>query len=643
MHKLYKYCVGTLIVFAIAVGPALAQEPGTIPEDKQNQAMPAPKSLDDVFASESGEISTSIDGVGSNNPSGATVQVEKPSAGATVRRAFLIAAASPSDQLSESDITLSNGGDSETITSSDYENIVVGPNNEENGRVEITSFVSSVVDPLGAGMIDFTVVESTPSQMEGVVLVVIFDDPSVSEPRSTALIFGAQDQSGDSFSLGLADPFDDATQDIQMSLGISFGFQGFNQVSLVDVNGSRLTSAAGGQDDCDIFSPSNSCSQNGSLLTVGGIGDDPANPPDPFSNPGGDARYDDELYTLDDFVDDGDTQIAVDTENPSFDDNVFFAAFIVKGGTAVVGEGITLSPSTASNPVNTDHTVTATVQDDDGNPVQGRDVNFDITDGPNSGMTGSDVTDASGKASFTWSSSVVGNDIVVATSEDSEGNPIESNEAEKSWTPADTQCDVPTLGEDQIDQDDRTLSNTIQDDEGIDEFTFTTLENFTVSSVDPLEGIFTRSGNTWTFTGPGNPPTEVDFTLEAGPDNTSTYFLEVTDACEDPGPNTVTFDPSYEMGPGVEKAQLAGNSPNPFSGKTSVEFILAEQTRVTVSVYDMMGRKVATLVDGVRSSGTHTVGWNGQSDNGQNLASGVYLLRMQANGQSSTQRLTIVR
>lgn len=636
MHKLYKYCVGTLIVFAIAVGPALAQEPGTIPEDKQNQAMPAPKSLDDVFASESGEISTSIDGVGSNNPSGATVQVEKPSAGATVRRAFLLAASSPFSTLSGSDITLSNGSDSETITRSDYDAIVSGASlTEENGRVEVTSFVSSVVDPLSAGLIDFTVVESVPSNMEGVVLVVIFDDPSASETRSVSLIFGSQDQAGDSFSIGLADPFDGASQDIQMSLGISFGSQGSSQVSLIDVNGTRMTSSAGGQDD--------GVQSNGALLTVGGVGDDAANPPDPFANPGGDPRYDDELYTLDDFVDDGDTQIAVDTENPSFDDNIFFAAFIVKGGTAVVGEGITLSPSTASNPVNTDHTVTATVQDDDGNPVQGRDVNFDITDGPNSGMTGSDVTDASGKASFTWSSSVVGNDIVVATSEDSQNNPIESNEAEKSWTPADTQCDVPTLGEDQIDQDDRTLSNTIQDDEGIDEFTFTTLENFTVSSVDPLAGIFTRSGNTWTFTGPGNPPTEVDFILEAGPDNTSTYFLEVTDACEDPGPNTVTFDPSYEMGPGVEKAQLAGNSPNPFSGKTSVEFILAEQTRVTVSVYDMMGRKVATLVDGVRSSGTHTVGWNGQSDNGQNLASGVYLLRMQANGQSSTQRLTIVR
>jgi hypothetical protein len=204
------------------------------------------------------------------------------------------------------------------------------------------------------------------------------------------------------------------------------------------------------------------------------------------------------------------------------------------------------------------------------------------------------------------------------------------------------ECDVPTLAENDIDQDNRTLSNTMQDDEGVAEFTFTTLDNFTVQSIDPSSG-FDRSGDTWTWDAAGDPPTSVDFTLEAGPDNTSTYFLEVTDACDDPGPNTVTFDPAYEFGPAASEAQLAGNAPNPFSGQTTIEFALPEQSRVTVAVYDMMGRKVATLVDGVRSSGPHAVGWNGQSDSGQNLASGVYLLRMRAEGKSETKRMTIIR
>ena len=204
-------------------------------------------------------------------------------------------------------------------------------------------------------------------------------------------------------------------------------------------------------------------------------------------------------------------------------------------------------------------------------------------------------------------------------------------------------CDVPTLGQDDIDQDNRTLSNTMQDDEGVAEFAFTTLDNFTVQSIDPSSG-FDRNGDTWTWDdAAGDPPTSVDFTLEGGSDNTSTYFLEVTDACDDPGPNTVTFDPAYEFDPAASEAQLAGNAPNPFSGQTTIEFALPEQSRVTVAVYDMMGRKVATLVDGVRSAGPHAVGWNGQSDSGQDLASGVYLLRMRAEGKSETKRMTIIR
>lgn len=164
-----------------------------------------------------------------------------------------------------------------------------------------------------------------------------------------------------------------------------------------------------------------------------------------------------------------------------------------------------------------------------------------------------------------------------------------------------TVCDAATLGEDNIDQENRTLSNTIQDDDGVAMFTFSTLDNFTVDASSLPSGYTNTSGNTWEWTGSGDPETSVDFTLDAGDGNTSTCFLEVTDACEDP--NTTTFDPAFEFGPAASKTQLAGNAPNPFSGQTTVEFNLAERSRVTVAVYDMMGRKVATLVDGVRSAG----------------------------------------
>ncbi|MFB6285665.1 MAG: Ig-like domain-containing protein, partial [Candidatus Bipolaricaulia bacterium] len=470
MDELRRLCLGgaALLLMTGLLAPQAAQAqdrtPGTTPETTESaatpKANPPSKSLDDAFASESGNISTSIDGVGTNSSS-AIVQVDKPSSGATVRRAFLVSAAAFRGDLTS--LTLSEGSSSLTIDPTDYDARIDGAGSTENGRIEITSFISSIVDPASAGLIDITVEESSPSSLDGTVLAVIFDDPNVSETRSVSLVFGSQDLGGDSFSIGLAEPFDDASQDIEMSLGISFGFQGGGQVSLVDVNGTRMTSSAGGQDDCDIFEVGEESCGNGALLTVGGIGDDPANPDDPFNNSPTDARVDDELYTLDEFIDDGDTQVSVETENPSFDDNIFFAAFVVKGGTAVVGEGITLAPSSATNPAGTDHTVTATVQDADGSPVSGRDVDFEITAGPNAGLTGSDVTDSNGEATFTWSSSTAGTDVVIAETVDSNGDPLTSNQAKKTWTAV---CDVPSLGPERIDRSANTVTNTITDNEG---------------------------------------------------------------------------------------------------------------------------------------------------------------------------------
>ena len=108
------------------------------------------------------------------------------------------------------------------------------------------------------------------------------------------------------------------------------------------------------------------------------------------------------------------TAINVFTINPSNDDNIYFGALFLGATTAIVGEGILLTPLTATNPVNTPHTVTATVQNEFGDPIIGRNVDFEIINGPNVGLTGSDITDANGEATFTYTSSLVGVDELVA-------------------------------------------------------------------------------------------------------------------------------------------------------------------------------------------------------------------------------------
>jgi hypothetical protein len=97
--------------------------------------------------------------------------------------------------------------------------------------------------------------------------------------------------------------------------------------------------------------------------------------------------------------------------------------------------GLTLNPSYAVNPVNTTHTVTATARNIHNNSVIANvSVNFNITAGPNMGLSGQATTDANGQATFSWYGSVVGTDTLSATIPNS--NPSDPNitsTATKTW------------------------------------------------------------------------------------------------------------------------------------------------------------------------------------------------------------------
>ena len=397
----------------------------------------------------SGKVALSTDGLGTQDATG-TLQVQKP-AGATVRGAYL---ASATTGFSGVDVT--NGDVSLQGVSVTYSSIVPSGISSSNGFADVTSIVKPVVDAAPAGIVDLRLEEASSGDMDGTALAVIFDDPSQPSSNTVVVLFGAQQTTGDTFNIGLSDPIDTCDPDLRLdlALGISFGFQPGGQYSQIDVNGQRLTTSAGGQDDADQDCPDVGDCGNGALLTMGGVGDSNANPPDPLQEgcgnseatlaaaATGDARCDDELYNLLPFVKDGDTAITVDTLNPSNDDNIFLAALTLNSTTAVVGQGITLTPASAVNPVGTNHTLTATVQDTDGNPVVGRSVTFNILSGPNAGGTSSSPTNATGKATWTYSSATAGTDTIEASFVDDSGATVRSNQATKTWESA--RVDSPT-------------------------------------------------------------------------------------------------------------------------------------------------------------------------------------------------------
>ncbi|WP_339133779.1 MAG: hypothetical protein WGN25_13680 [Candidatus Electrothrix sp. GW3-4] len=404
----------------------------SMPEMSYDQSSAAKSSSTKLqpVVSETGFITLSVDGLGVATNIEGSIQVSKP-AGATVRGAYLATAdvwGLSGTPLPDGAVVLNDvnvGWEYQVSLDTD----VFGPLRWgiDHAWADVTPIIAPLVDAAPAGIINITLKEII--NLDGSILAVIFDDPNQTVSNTVVLFFGAQQTSGDTFHIGLSEPVNTSDPNLFMefSLGISYGYQSDiyrYQFSEVDVNNIRLTSSAGGQDD--------GYADNGGLITVGGIGDSPANPVNPYAGPVN-QRTDDELYDLLPYVSDGDTGITIDTFNPSNDDSIFFAALFFGSTTAVVGEGIILSPASVIHEVTDEYSVAATVQDDGGDPVVDRDVTFIVISGPHAGLNETIATDSKGKAVLVYTGTTLGTDIVVASFEDSQGNILTSNEAVVEW------------------------------------------------------------------------------------------------------------------------------------------------------------------------------------------------------------------
>jgi len=93
--------------------------------------------------------------------------------------------------------------------------------------------------------------------------------------------------------------------------------------------------------------------------------------------------------------------------------------------------------------------------------------------------------------------------------------------------------------------------------------------------------------------------------------------------------------------PGVPSAlenRLFRNYPNPFNPSTRISFSLAVEAEVQIEVYDVRGRRVDVLLQGVKPAGNHTLTYQPR-----HLASGVYLVLMRAGSFRATQRMMLVK
>jgi len=92
----------------------------------------------------------------------------------------------------------------------------------------------------------------------------------------------------------------------------------------------------------------------------------------------------------------------------------------------------------------------------------------------------------------------------------------------------------------------------------------------------------------------------------------------------------------FETAP--ERIKLFGNYPNPFNPSTQISFELPENMEVNITIYNAMGQKVATLLEGQLAAGSHSIPFSAE-----NLASGTYLYQLQADGYQHTEKMTLVK
>ena len=98
-----------------------------------------------------------------------------------------------------------------------------------------------------------------------------------------------------------------------------------------------------------------------------------------------------------------------------------------------------------------------------------------------------------------------------------------------------------------------------------------------------------------------------------------------------------------EVEAGPDRFSLAQNYPNPFNPTTYIQYNLPTECHVTLTIHNILGQTVATLLDETQDAGYRRVVWNGKSGVGESLPSGIYFYRLTAGSFSSVKKMMMLR
>jgi photosystem II stability/assembly factor-like uncharacterized protein len=107
-----------------------------------------------------------------------------------------------------------------------------------------------------------------------------------------------------------------------------------------------------------------------------------------------------------------------------------------------------------------------------------------------------------------------------------------------------------------------------------------------------------------------------------------------------PDTNQVGIKDTRESPPGTVLSQ---NDPNPFNSSTRISFGLAEPGYTAISVYNILGQRIRTLVNGYKPAGTYSVIWDGTDKNGRSVSSGIYFYKIETVTLTDTRKMLLMR
>ena len=85
------------------------------------------------------------------------------------------------------------------------------------------------------------------------------------------------------------------------------------------------------------------------------------------------------------------------------------------------------------------------------------------------------------------------------------------------------------------------------------------------------------------------------------------------------------------------------NYPNPFNSSTTLRYDLPEDALVNITIYDIMGRIVRTLINNQQNAGFKSIQWNATNNVGTSLSAGLYLYKIQADNFAQTRKMVLLK